>query len=273
MKTDQLSMSTKPLITTEAQALIETRLASIADEHQIKVLYACESGSRAWGFPSPDSDYDVRFIYVHPWSWYMSLEEERDVIDFPLEETYAGLLDLGGWDLRKTLRLLRKSNPVIWKWLQSPICYHLSQPHFQEYRPILDPYYSPIAACHHYLSICSHTMDQAFVGPSVKIKKYFYMLRPLLAAAWIERYHSVPPMELAHLLPLLDDQVEIQNCIVDLQERKRHIDEQVPIARIAMLDDFLGRELMRLQEAAKLLPAGTANKASLDRLFQQCLGL
>jgi predicted nucleotidyltransferase len=273
MKTDQLSMSTKPLITTEAQALIETRLASIADEHQIKVLYACESGSRAWGFPSPDSDYDVRFIYVHPWSWYMSLEEERDVIDFPLEETYAGLLDLGGWDLRKTLRLLRKSNPVIWEWLQSPICYHLSQPHFQEYRPILDPYYSPIAACHHYLSICRHTMDQAFVGPSVKIKKYFYMLRPLLAAAWIERYHSVPPMELAHLLPLLDDQVEIQSCIVDLQERKWHIDEQVPIARIARLDDYLEGELMRLQEEAKLLPAGTGNKDSLDRLFQQCLGL
>jgi predicted nucleotidyltransferase len=267
-------MSTKPLIPTEAQAVIETRLASIADEHQIKILYACESGSRAWGFPSPDSDYDVRFIYAHPWSWYLSLEEDRDVIDFPLEESAIGLLDMGGWDLRKTLRLLSKSNPVIWEWLQSPICYSLSQPpDFQAYRHVLDPFYSPITACHHYLSISRNTMDQALNEPSVKIKKYFYMLRPLLAAAWIERYHSVPPMELVLLLSLLDDQSEIKQCIADLQARKRHIDEQVPITRIAALDDYLEGELMRLQEAAKLLPAGTGNKVSLDRLFQQCLDL
>jgi predicted nucleotidyltransferase len=267
-------MSTQPLITTEAQAVIETRLASIADEHQIKVLYACESGSRAWGFPSPDSDYDVRFIYVHPIDWYLKLDEERDVIDLPLEESAIGLLDLGGWDLRKTLRLLGKSNPIIWEWLQSPICYSLSQPpDFQAYRHVLDPFYSLITACYHYLSICRNTMNQAFVGPSAKIKKYFYMLRPLLAAAWIERYHSVPPMELALLLPLLDDQSEIKQYIVDLQARKQTLDEQVPIARIAMLDDYLEGELMRLQEAAKLLPAGTGNKASLDRLFQQYLGL
>jgi predicted nucleotidyltransferase len=267
-------MSPQPLIPTEVQAVIETRLASIADEHQIKILYACESGSRAWGFPSPDSDYDVRFIYVHPIDWYLKLDEERDVINLPIEDSSVGLLDMGGWDLRKTLRLLSRSNPVIWEWLQSPICYHLSQPPgFQAYRHAFDPFYSPVSACHHYLSICRHTMDQAFVGPSVKIKKYFYMLRPLLSAAWIERYHSVPPMELALLLPLLDDQAEIKQCIVDLQARKQHIDEQVPITRIAMLDDFLGRELIRLEKAAKLLPAGTGNKASLDRLFQQCLGL
>jgi predicted nucleotidyltransferase len=267
-------MPTQPLIPTEAQALIETRLASIADEHQIKVLYACESGSRAWGFPSPDSDYDVRFIYAHPWSWYLSLEEDRDVIDLPVEESAIGLLDLGGWDLRKTLRLLSKSNPVIWEWLQSPICYQAEQTQsFRKSRSVFDPFYSPITACHHYLSICRNTMNQTFDEPSVKIKKYFYMLRPLLAAAWIERYHSVPPMELALLLPLLDDQSEIKQCIVDLQARKQTLDEQVPITRIAMIDDFLDRELMRLQEAAKLLPAGTGNKASLDRLFQQCLGL
>jgi predicted nucleotidyltransferase len=267
-------MSPQPLIPTEVQAVIETRLASIADEHQLKILYACESGSRAWGFPSPDSDFDVRFIYVHPIDWYLKLDEERDVIDLPIEDSSVGLLDMGGWDLRKTLRLLSKSNPVIWEWLQSPICYQAEQTQsLRKLRSVFDPFYSPITACHHYLSICRNTMNQTFVGPSVKIKKYFYMLRPLLAAAWIERYHSVPPLELALLLSLLDDQSEIKQCIADLQARKRHIDEQVPITRIAMIDDFLGRELMRLQEAAKLLPAGTGNKASLDRLFQQYLGL
>lgn len=261
-------MSTK--ILPETRALIATRLSSIEDEHHIKILYACESGSRAWGFPSPDSDYDVRFIYAHPREWYLRLDEDRDVIDLPIEDTPVGLLDIGGWDLRKTLRLLSKSNPVIWEWLQSPICYQ-SKMDLRENRNILDPFYSPITACHHYLSICRNTLEQALTGESVKIKKYFYMLRPLLAASWIERYHSIPPMEQADLLPLLDDQLEIKNCIVELQERKQHIDEQVPIPRISIIDDFLVRELARLQDAAKLLPAGTGNKASLDHLFQQCL--
>lgn len=260
------------MIPEETRALIATRLDVIAREHQVEILYACESGSRAWGFPSPDSDFDVRFIYVHPIEWYLKLDEERDVIDLPLDDTPAGLLDIGGWDLRKTLRLLGKSNPVIWEWLQSPICYG-SNLDFREYRNILESFYSPITACHHYLSICRNTMVQALNGPKVKIKKYFYMLRPLLAAAWIERYDSIPPMELDLLLPLLDDQPEIKNAIIELQERKQHIDEQVPILRIGMIDDYLGSELKRLQEAAKLLPAVTSNKASLDRLFQQCLGL
>lgn len=224
------------------------------------------------GFPSPDSDFDVRFVYVHPVKWYLTLEEGRDVIDLPLEDTSAGLLDLGGWDLRKTMRLLSKSNPVIWEWLQSPICYQSSLD-LREDRNILDPFYSPITACHHYLSICRNTISQALDGPSVKIKKYFYMLRPLLSAVWIERYHSIPPMELDLLLPLLDDQPEIKNVINELEERKQHIDEQVPILRIAMIDHYLGSEMKRLQESAKLLPVATGNKAGLDRLFQQCLDL
>jgi uncharacterized protein len=265
-------MPIEKLVSPGARALIETRLETIAREHQINVLYACESGSRAWGFPSPDSDYDVRFIYVHPMEWYLKLDEDRDVIDLPIEDTTVGLLDIGGWDLRKTLRLLSKSNPVIWEWRQSPICYQ-SNLDLREFRNILDPFFSPITACHHYLSICRNTMNQALIGPSVKIKKYFYMLRPLLAAAWIERYQTIPPMELGPLLPLLDDQPEIIRSIVDLQERKQHIDEQIPIARIALIDDFLASELIRVQEGAKLLPAGNGDTASLDRLFQECLGL
>ena len=261
------------MIPSETRIIIKSRLALIAEEYQIRILYACESGSRAWGFPSPDSDYDVRFIYVHPIEWYLRLDEERDVIDLPLEETSAGLLDLAGWELRKTLRLLSKSNPAIWEWLQSPICYHLTSPlNLQDYRNVLDPFYSPITACHHYLSICRNTMDQAFIGETVNVKKYFYMVRPLLAALWIERYRIVPPMELVLLLPIIDDQIKIQKCILDLQTHKLHTDEQVPIPRIAMLDDFLIRELARLQAAAKLLPVGFGDRVSLDHLFQQYLG-
>lgn len=260
------------LIPVEVQKLIETRLASTTSEHGIKILYACESGSRAWGFPSPDSDYDVRFVYAHPMEWYLTLDEDRDVIDLPLENSPEGLLDLGGWDLRKTLRLLGKSNPVIWEWLQSPIRYQ-DEKMFRAHRDIFDPFFSPIAACHHYLSICRNTMNQALNGPTVKIKKYFYMLRPLLAATWIERYHAIPPMELSLLLPLLDNRAEIKDSVLELQERKLSIDEQVPIARIELIDNYLLNEVARLHESGKLLPVGNGDRTELDGLFRKCLGL
>lgn len=116
-------------------------------------------------------------------------------------------------------------------------------------------------------------MNQGLNGSTVKIKKYFYMLRPLLAAAWIERFHAIPPMELSLLLPLLDDRAEIKESILELQERKQNIDEQVPIARIAMIDNFLVSEVARLQDTGKLLPVGNGDKTELDSLFRKCLDL
>jgi len=248
--------------------LVETRLADLAVVNGVEILFACESGSRAWGFPSPDSDYDVRFIYAHPLPWYVSVEEGRDVIETSLEETAEGLLDLGGWDLRKTLRLIRKSNPVIWEWLQSPIIYQgFTDQSLREIRQILDPFYSPVAACHHYLGLCRGTMGRALVGDSVGIKKYFYMLRPILAALWIERYESVPPMEFHLLLGILDGQPELLDHISGLLEQKQHMDERVPIPRIPLLDRFLEEQLYRLKETAPRLPAATGDIDSLNRLM------
>jgi uncharacterized protein len=101
-----------------------------------------------------------------------------------IEDSHVGVLDLGGWGLRKTLRLLRKSNPVIWEWLQSPICYQAGQTNCsRDLRSVFDPFYSPISACHDYLSICRNIMERELSGEHIKIKKYFYMLRPLLATA------------------------------------------------------------------------------------------
>ena len=128
--------------------LIQTRLSTLAGQSNISILYACESGSRAWGFASTDSDYDVRFIYANPVSWYLRLLEDKDVINLPIEDTPQGILDLGGWDVRKTLRLVVKPNPVIWEWLQSPMCYQAG-PLFDigRIRKLIDPFYSPITAC------------------------------------------------------------------------------------------------------------------------------
>src|SRR5947209_3872560 len=98
---------------------IIAKLYEIEKEQSVKILYAVESGSRAWGFASKDSDYDIRFIYVHPIDWYISIEEKRDVIEYPVKD----LLDFSGWDIRKALQLYKKSNPPLYEWLVSPIVY------------------------------------------------------------------------------------------------------------------------------------------------------
>ncbi len=100
-------------------SLIQDELARIEGEEGVRIVYACESGSRAWGFPSRDSDYDARFLYIRPVEWYLSITEKRDVIERPI----SNMLDITGWDLRKALRLFRKSNPPLLEWLQSPTVY------------------------------------------------------------------------------------------------------------------------------------------------------
>lgn len=257
----------------ELLELVDDRLLGVAQENQIEILYACESGSRAWGFPSPDSDYDIRFIYAHPVEWYLSIEEGRDVIDKPIERHALGEIDMGGWDIRKTLRLAGKSNPVIWEWLQSPIVYQkLTEDIVTNIRDGIASCYSPIAACHHYLAICRGTMERELSGTEVKIKKYFYMLRPILAASWIERFKTVPPMEFEPLRAMLDGRGIINSTIDELLERKRNTDERVPILRVKAIDEFLGSELSRLTDAASRPPAALRSGDTLDRLLRNLIG-
>ena len=93
------------MIAGEMRAYVAAKLGAVAAEEGVRVLYAAESGSRAWGFASPDSDHDVRFIYAHERDWYVSLWEDRDVVERGIDEK---LVDLAGWDIRKALRLLLK---------------------------------------------------------------------------------------------------------------------------------------------------------------------
>jgi hypothetical protein len=126
---------------------VQQELRRIELAHDVRVLYACESGSRAWGFASHDSDYDVRFIYVHSRDWYLSIEDRRDVIEEPISD----VLDISGWELRKTLRLLRKSNPPLLEWLKSPVVYAVDEPFVADFRQLADDFYSPARCFQHYL--------------------------------------------------------------------------------------------------------------------------
>ena len=178
------------------------RLAAIGREHAVRILYAVESGSRAWEFASTDSDWDVRFIYVHPVDWCLSVHEQRDVIEIPIDDE----LDISGWDLRKSLRLMVKGNPVLYEWLRSPILYLEGVNPFGGRRPMNDylraaeSFYNPLATVHHYRSMAKGNFGDYLAGDILKLKKYFYVLRPVLACLWILRGLGQPPMRFQQLL-------------------------------------------------------------------------
>ena len=167
-------------------------LARLEREHDVHVLFACESGSRGWGFASPDSDYDVRFAYVHRLPWYLAVEPGRDVIEEPI----SGELDVGGWELRKALQLLRDSNPTLLEWLRSPIVYRQDDAWVARLRALAEHNFSPVRGYHHYVATARKNLREHLAGETVRYKKYLYVLRPLLAARWI-RVHDFVERELA----------------------------------------------------------------------------
>ena len=172
---------------------METRileeLQKIEGTENVKIIMAVESGSRAWGFESPDSDYDVRFIYIRKQEDYLKLEGIRDVIEWKLDET----LDINGWDLKKALQLLYKSNPTIFEWCASPIVY-FSREEFTWLKELLPEYFSVKKSLYHYLRMAERNYKTYLKFEDVQVKKYLYVLRPLLAAKWIVEKKSAPPV-------------------------------------------------------------------------------
>lgn len=251
-------------ISSDMKEQIIHQLTSLEHTHGVHILYACESGSRAWGFASPDSDYDVRFIYLQPRNNYLSIHERRDVIELPVNE----VLDVNGWDLRKALRLLLKSNAPLYEWLQSPIVYKEQSSFAEEMRALMPTYFSHRAGCHHYLSMARNTFENDLQEPKVKLKKYFYALRPALACRWILEKRAVPPMEFGQLRTLITDS-RWQQTVDGLLERKKKAAEKELIEPISALQEWIAATLAECKEQADPLTAITRDTEQLDQLFRK----
>ncbi|MDF2960664.1 MAG: hypothetical protein K0S39_2399 [Paenibacillus sp.] len=250
------------------QQILE-ELRKIEKEEDVRILYACESGSRAWGFPSKDSDYDVRFIYVRPEDWYLSIFDKRDVIERPISD----MLDINGWDLRKALTLFRKSNPPLLEWLQSPIVYRENHSIAEQIRRISPLTFSPKSCMFHYLHMAKGNYREYLQGERVKIKKYFYVLRPILACEWIEKHNTMPPIEFDRLV---DDVVprgsELKAVIDALLVRKRAGDEMDCESRINPINEFLEERIEYFERmAACMLSSDGGQDQRLDDLFRSVL--
>jgi len=247
---------------------ILTPLREIEEEENITILYACESGSRAWGFASEDSDYDVRFLYLRPRDWYLSIdvEEKRDVIERPI----INMLDINGWDLRKALKLLRKSNPPLLEWLNSPIIYRQKLTITDKIRELIPECYSPMACLHHYLHMAQGNYREYLKGEIVWVKKYFYVLRPLLAINWIEKELDVVPMEFGVLVERCVKSPELKGAIENLLERKKRGQELDREPRIKIISDFVESELERFEtKMSESTPKPNTEK--LNKLFRIAL--
>lgn len=252
-------------VSEEARARFATALSTIEKEHGVRVLYACESGSRAWGFASPDSDYDVRFVYAHPRDWYLSVFERRDVIGLPLE----GDEDINGWDLRKALRLLAKSNPVLIEWLQSPIVYRAVPGFATAMLELAQRLYSPAAGHYHYFHMARKNFREHLLGEEVKLKKYFYVLRPVLACQWIERGWGVPPMAFMELAGRVLQPGPLLEAIVELRRRKMETAEVGLGPRQPLVHEYLEGELQRLGRNAPPGPQEPLRHAALDAFLRE----
>jgi predicted nucleotidyltransferase len=238
---------------------IKRRLAKVEEDEGVRILMAIESGSRAWGFASPDSDFDVRFIYCRRESWYYSLdiEEKRDVLEYGITDE----IDLNGWDLRKALRLLVRCNPTVVEWLQSPVEYLVRGRFRSAAMELLARSYLPASGIHHYRSMARTNYRGYLKGETVPLKKYFYVMRPLLAIRWIERHKSPPPIELQELLIGLRERPDLLEDISALLERKKISAEMELSAPLPRLNQYIESELDRLEGLSK---EGTADARHLE---------
>ncbi|MDW3195693.1 MAG: nucleotidyltransferase domain-containing protein [Cytophagales bacterium] len=224
--------------------LIKTELLRLEKEQQIKILYAVESGSRAWGFASKDSDWDVRFLYVHHPNWYLSIDDKKDSMEVMLPND----LDFAGWELRKTLKLFRKSNPPLLEWLRSPLIYMEQFSTAAQMRELSNEYFNPKSCLYHYLHMARGNFKAYMQGDLVKMKKYFYVLRPLLACKWIEQHETIAPMEFEVLVESHVKSEALKKEIDQLLERKKRGDEMDLAPRIDVIHEFLDFEIQRLTE-------------------------
>ena len=248
------------------EALIREKLKEIERRENCRILLAVESGSRAWGFASPDSDYDVRFVYVRPKEFYLRLDRIRDVIEVPINDE----LDINGWDIHKTLCLLHKSNPTVFEWFSSPIVYQTSD--FTEcFKPVMRRYFSSKSVLWHYLHMAEGNYREFLKGDMVKAKKYFYVLRSILACRWIFENGTPPPVLFSELF---ESQLEeqLKDTVRDLLDIKMNTPEVKMVPRIDELNEYLEYSMVEIKKKIESLPKEQVREwDELNELFLSVL--
>ena len=218
------------------------KLSQIEQQHHVTILLAVESGSRAWGFPSINSDYDVRFIYAHEQDWYLSVFEKRDVIELPIDPVF----DINGWDLKKALALLRRSNPSLLEWLSSHLIYREQPDLIAPLKQLAQTAFMPRSSCGHYLSMAKNNFSKCKNRSEIKIKAYLYSLRAILCCLWVIEHQQQPPILFAEVLNRYLADGTIRTEIDKLLVIKQSTQEQDRIPRSIVLENYIAQQLTEL---------------------------
>ena len=242
---------------------IHNTLHEIEERENVQIIFAIESGSRAWGFASPDSDFDVRFIYVRKPEEYIRLNPVRDVIEWQLDEVY----DISGWDLQKALRLMHDSNPALHEWCKSPIIY-VENEFAQQIRELALECFLPKKSVYHYVNMARKTYNEHLNHDKINFKKYFYALRPILAAKWIVDHNTVPPMA---FLELMEAELEMKMIpiVQDLLNMKKSSSEASTGSPITELNDYIRKNIEVLQSKADELETQRNSWDKLEAFFRK----
>lgn len=211
---------------------IMDKLHGIEQENNITILLAVESGSRAWGFESKNSDWDVRFIYVHKPEWYFMVEPQRDVI-----ELMEGDIDIVGWELRKALALLKRSNPSLLEWIHSPIVYYADEEFMGRMQCAATQFYNPIASMYHYNRMFNKHNQHYLQRENCDMKRFLYYLRGILACKWIEANKTLPPVKFDELVNATIEYENLRTRIDDLIRMKKKGEEHgLSVVDSALMD-------------------------------------
>ena len=255
-------------ITESITEQILSSLSAIESERKVRIPIAVESGSRAWGFASQDSDYDVRFIYIRPVEDYLRIRPMRDVIELPLTE----VLDINGWDLVKALNLFRASNPPLLEWLRSPIVYRESGELASDLRELSQTHFSPRRMTYHYLSMAKRNwLDHVDGKDEIRPKKLLYALRPLFCIRWLEQRNSPPPTSIHTQIEGIELSKAVLDDIAELIALKKTGLEGDAKAVSPVLIRFCSDELERLNEVPRDLPDPEISEDILNALFRKHL--
>ena len=231
------------------QELVRGKLKEIEEKENVRILYAVESGSRAWGIASADSDYDVRFIYVRDRNFYLSLRDTQDFIDWELNE----VLDINGWDLKKALQHFHKSNATVFEWANSPVVY-ATTPEWQElYSTVAQHYFSCKSALYHYYGTANKNYHAFLTEDMVKYKKYFYVLRPILACKWIEEKKCPPPVAFDELCQAMLEE-KMKQPVGELLAKKVQMSEADKAPKIMEVNQYIEDQLTHYKNLADSMP-------------------
>lgn len=243
---------------------ILNKLKQIEQDKSIEILFAVESGSRAWGFASPDSDYDIRFVYKHSKDWYLNLWEQTDTIQFITEDD----LDGSGWDIRKALRLLAKSNASFTGWLFSPIVYRADSDFLNEIKKVANANFNPVSGFYHFHSM-NKNFEETLGSEKMTLKSFFYAIRTALCANWIYKNETIPPVLFREMYSLIDDSYhsKLDTLITLKSERVEKSNEPVEADLIHLVKHIVNENNSFKDKLANRKP----NPANFNELFLKTL--